>query len=312
MFRAAFSSIKKAITSPISNMVEINLGRAAGIGGAILSLTIWKVQIKNLQEIYIASLAPAVSFFLMNASDYLKNRYFAKYKSELINDKERIDDAHQYLKNLYIDEKLKKHISTKTYKKIFEIIELRKEPTNVAQLTVAFEHSLRDFSAQEKALKYTTTLLDFSVGTLTSMSAIFINFIVPIVLNSDFDNNTIKYAGLILSLSYALYAGLASLANSQKQWDELANKKLELNNSIEDYCNFYNEVTKRNNGLGLTEIEEGIRLWQEKKKTINVTQEPSFIQLHTLFMADSKNAVKDDDIISDVSDLTTHNIPKKI
>jgi hypothetical protein len=252
------------------------MGRTAGIGGFILSLPIFmQAQIKSTQQIYAASFAPAVSFFIFSINDYIKNHFFTNYKSELTTDQATVDEAITNLKHLHIDTELKKNENIESYNKILEIlsfsgIDLDKKTTDINKLTTVIDHCLQDNSVKEKTLRYATNAIDYTSSTLTGMSAVFIPFVVPIVLKNEYDNENINHTALVLAILFALYSGCSALANSEKDWRNLNKDKSRLKASIDQYCTLYRSYKIANqdqDSEDLEKISNVVKRWEAENRT---------------------------------------------
>lgn len=223
---------KNFLNSSFNGILISSINRGAGVGGFMLSMPIFLgVKIKTQAEIIGSSLIPAASVGIFTIKEYLLLRYLTKATARMDADIKLLESANDLLKAKSSDENLI-DVFAGSYHGILHV--LREENNDVLQNTLK-RYSSASLTEWEKMLKYISTSIDVAGGALGGMSAIFIHFVVPIVLNQQFENENINRPALIIAILYSLHATATAYANNEKNWELLQQKRETVIHKINQY-----------------------------------------------------------------------------
>lgn len=284
--KTIFNKTREVLASTATSYLEMYLGKAAGLGGFILSLPLFAgAKIETSSRIMIASLSPAMSFIVFSVSDYLKSFYVDKFKS----DKQWVDTILVDLQKTKFDSVLVENDLKGSYQKIIEL--LPKDTGNISPIPIydgmenqiiydaelnnklkkVIEKILQCETNFDKFIKYLTAVIAASGGFVGGASAVFINFIIPMVLKSEFENNEINSSARAVAGLLGLFFMFSGLARFDKELKNLSDEKARLGKAIDDLCQLYSEVAQKNDKLLAN--PEFIRLWKEKEIPRDSSQE---------------------------------------
>lgn len=198
--------------SPWGRDANFTFGRAAAVGGFILSLHIFLKQIKNPIAKFIASIATAIAMLILAVNNYVKTQFYNRLSKQLIKNQEIFEKEARIL--------LLEATLPNQYHQLMQSLDVMNY-TSEEVLFAAIHHHVNHNSFSYRSIKYVTSFVDMCFAIVAMASALYINFTVPAVLMGEIDNERLRLAANVLASVAAVYAIFSSLANSHQMWDEL-------------------------------------------------------------------------------------------
>lgn len=280
----SFTTAKKWVTSPQSSLIEMNINKAAGMGGSLLSFfTFFPATFTNYAQLITTSLVSPVTFIILNINDYFKIQRVDKAQIQLANNKLLVGAVIEELINEEMKQQLVQKQQLTSYEDLLPTLQAsaskkqqalgvssqEKEKINFdAALDIKLETMINTFLKSESNtdifLKTSSNFINYSFSFIISCSAIAIHFIVPMVLEKEFDNKNINYPAMAFSLLFAIYATFSAYAQTDKMYADLDLKKENLKKSISMLCELYEKRCHANS----LHAPAFLQIWQRSKDTI--------------------------------------------
>lgn len=302
---------KKILTSKISLSSTSALGIGSAIAGFFLCTRIaFSAEYVTPFEIYFASFIPVAASLILFGNDLLKKKIFGT--AELKNDKKTINRGLEELEKFAVALELSKDFSA-TPQQILGVMKSvknkRKDKENKKnnksihtatsdQKVEALENSNQELikvleknlqqtkGRYEKALLGTTTVIDFSASWLAGFTAVYIFYLLPMVLTNDLKNKGINYPGVGMALGFALYNALVSLAVADQNFQSLKEDRKKIKSSINQYFSLFKSLPP-NQQEQLPEMQKLFKLWKKKEtdKNIKTSTQEKIVKAKDLVMA---------------------------
>lgn len=239
---------KQVLLSPASLAIYSFQGIAAGIGGLALTIpALFGLSFKNSRQTTAASFGPMISLFTLGLNYYVKKNYLHRALNQMSIDQERITNAIDNLKKTSLENSLREKFP-QSYLTILESCREKgfdMQVTHIASLDVnKLSERYGHTTCFELTIKAISTSIDLFSNGISGMSAILLNFLIPVILK-DMEEEQIEdllEIALPLSLLYAAYAAITSLALSTEQWIEVKHKKEAIVASLGTYQTLYSEL----------------------------------------------------------------------
>lgn len=262
-FTRIIKAVTSVVTSPLSDLVTATMGKTAGLSGFILATNSFLLRIKYPAQIYSAIAGAFSALIIIGTNDFFRNRFFQKQKEKFDRDSQHINNASVQLRN--------------SHQQILQHLEGIVPFAASDELAETLQQYIEDKSHPGlTTLKYTSATIDFVTSATSGAGAMFILFILPMLLLEKMENSTLKDIAIAFALANALYQAVASIARITRDWDKWETCKRDVSHRADGFCEQYSqEAPAQAEALVPNKMAQVMSIWHEKRRHQPPVQEPA-------------------------------------